>query len=136
MSIRIREIDHVVLYASDLDASLAFWCGAMGCEEERRVESIGLVQLRAGSSLVDLLDAASSDRPTPPGDDADDGRNMDHVCFRIHPWDEDAIRAHLERHGVTAGETKMRYGAEGNGPSIYLHDPDGNLVELKGPPAE
>src|SRR5204862_293517 len=52
-----------------------------------------------------------------------------------YPCDEPAIRAHLRQHGVEAGPVEPRYGAEGEGPSIYLSDPEGNVVELKGPPA-
>jgi glyoxylase I family protein len=63
-----------------------------------------------------------------------EGRNLDHFCFRIEPWDEPAIRARLRQHGIPAAETAMRYGAEGMGPSIYIADPEGNTVELKGPP--
>jgi catechol 2,3-dioxygenase-like lactoylglutathione lyase family enzyme len=66
----------------------------------------------------------------PPGAE---GRNVDHVCFRVEPFDEEAIRAHLASHGVAAGATAQRVGAEGIGPSIYVEDPDGNVIELKGP---
>jgi extradiol dioxygenase family protein len=60
---------------------------------------------------------------------------MDHVCFRVEPFDAAAIRAHLGRCGVAAGPVESRFGAEGEGPSIYLKDPEGNALELKGPPA-
>lgn len=100
-----------------------FYCEVLGMRVERRVERIGLVQLRAGRSLLDIVRGE-------PGS----GRNLDHFCLRIDPFDEDAIRAHLERHGVSAGSTETRYGAEGGGPSIYIEDPDANVVELKGPP--
>ncbi len=82
------------------------------------------MQLRAGRSLIDLIEAPEKDR---------EGANMDHFALRIEPFDEAAIRAHLEAHGIEAGELKTRYGAEGNGPSLYIEDPDGNHVELKGP---
>ena len=129
MSINLLGIDHVVLRVADLPRALAFYCQVLGCVEERRVESIGLVQLRAGRSLIDLLDASASPPPR-----AAAARDMDHFCLRVEPFDEAALRAHLRRHGVEAGETATRYGAEGEGPSIYLQDPDGNCVELKGPP--
>jgi len=136
MSFRIREIDHVVLRVRDMDRALAFYCTVLGCAEERRLDEEGLVQLRAGRSLIDLVDMEGSigrGGGAPPGDE---GRNMDHLCLRIEPWDEPALRAHLEHHGVEAGETRRRYGAEGSGPSIYIRDPDRNTVELKGPPEE
>lgn len=132
--IRIREIDHVVLRVADLERSLAFYRDALGCPVERRAEAIGLVQLRAGRSLIDLvplsgpLGAAGGRGPEAQG------RNVDHVCLRVDPWDEAALRAHLARSGIVAGDTARRIGAEGAGPSIYVTDPDGNTIELKGPP--
>jgi glyoxylase I family protein len=59
---------------------------------------------------------------------------MDHLCLRVAPFDRDAVVAHLQAHGVRVGEFGSRYGAQGEGPSQYLFDPEGNLVELKGPP--
>ncbi|HWW05847.1 VOC family protein [Collimonas sp.] len=132
--IRIREIDHLVLRVIDLDQMLRFYCEALGCTVERRVDSIGLVQLRAGSALLDLVPVdgkLGSAGGAPPGKE---GRNLDHFCFRVEPFDEAEIRAHLAAHGVTAGELASRNGAEGEGPSIYVTDPEGNVVELKGPP--
>ena len=122
--ISIRGLDHVVLRVRQLEPMLQFYCNVLGCREERRVESIGLVQLRAGNSLLDLV-------PAPR-----DGVNMDHFCLRIEVFDEAAIRSHLQAHGIRAGAVAMRYGAEGHGPSLYLEDPEGNVVELKGPPAD
>ena len=58
---------------------------------------------------------------------------MDHFCLRVEPFDQDAIVAHLAAHGVTVGEIARRFGAEGNGVSIYVTDPEGNVIELKGP---
>lgn len=130
----IRDIDHVVLRVVDLPAMLAFYCDVLGCVVERRVDDLGLVQLRAGRSLIDLVPV---DSPlgrvggAPPGRG---GRNMDHFCVRVEPFDERAIRRHLASHGVDAGPTEARYGAEGQGPSIYISDPEENVVELKGPP--
>ena len=125
MSVRILGIDHVVLRVADMDRALKFYCDVLGCREERRVEGIGLVQLRAGQSLIDLIKA--------DGPSAEAGRNMDHFALRIETFDEAALGAHLESHGVEVGETVERYGAEGTGPSVYIRDPDGNTVELKGP---
>ena len=64
-----------------------------------------------------------------------EGRNVDHFCLRLERFDESALRAHLRDHGIDPGETVQRYGAEGDGPSIYIKDPDGNTFELKAPPA-
>ena len=128
-------IDHVVLRVRSLQRALRFYCEALGCREERRIEPLGLVQLRAGTSLIDLVDAEGAlgrlGGP-PPGEV---GRNLDHVALRIAAFDETALRAHLEAHGVAPGDVGIRYGAEGNGPSLYIRDPDGNVIELKGPPS-
>lgn len=132
--IQIREIDHLVLRIVDLDKMLAFYCGVLGCTVERRRDDIGLIQLRAGRALIDLVPVGGKLGDmggAPPGDE---GRNLDHVCFRVDPFDEAVIRMHLAARGVIAGATEQRFGAEGEGPSIYLHDPEGNMVELKGPP--
>lgn len=132
--INICEIDHIVLRVIDLDRMLRFYCDVLGCTVERQQDAIGLVQLRAGRSLVDLVPV---DGPlgkaggAPPGKEA---RNVDHFCFRVEPFDEAAIRSHLAAHPVEAGPTARRHGAEGEGPSIYISDPEGNVVELKGPP--
>ncbi len=132
---KIREIDHIVLRVSDLQGMLAFYCDALGCTVERRQDEIGLVQLRAGRSLVDLVPVAGKLGRAGGAAPGVEGRNLDHVCFRIEPFDEAVMRAHLAAKGVAAGETVARNGAEGEGPSIYIHDPEGNMVELKGPPS-
>jgi len=132
--IRVREIDHLVLRVVDLTAMLRFYCDVIGCAVERRQDEIGLVQLRAGRSLIDLVPVdgvLGRQGGRPPGAE---GRNLDHLCLRVEPFDADAIRAHLEGAGVEAGAVASRYGAEGEGPSIYVSDPEGNTVELKGPP--
>lgn len=126
-AIRIREIDHVVVRVRDMARALGFYCDVLGCVEERRVEKIGLVQLRAGRSLIDLVDAADEPPAGVP--------NVDHFALRLDDFDARAITDHLEAHGIEAGKVETRYGAEGEGPSIYVTDPDGNTVELKGPPA-
>ncbi|HEX7124433.1 MAG TPA: VOC family protein [Thermodesulfobacteriota bacterium] len=132
--IRIREIDHLVLRVRDLDRMLAFYRDILGCTVERRQDEIGLVQLRAGRSLIDLVpvDGVLGRRGgAPPGRE---GRNLDHLCLKVEPFDAEAIRTYLAARGVAAGEVASRYGAEGEGPSIYVADPEGNTVELKGPP--
>ncbi len=126
MAFRIKNLDHVVLHVADLDRAIRFYSDVLGCTLERRVTAIDLVQLRAGASMIDLV-------PAKAGSDAG-GRNMDHLALRIEPFDEPSLRAHLKQHGVEAGEVVSRYGAEGDGPSLYIKDPDGNTVELKGPP--
>jgi glyoxylase I family protein len=133
--IRIREIDHLVLRVVDLDRMLHFYCDVLGCPIERRQDSIGLVQLRAGRSLVDLVPVDGELGSAGGAAPGIEGRNVDHFCFRVEPFDEAGIRRVFEAHGVVAGSTESRYGAEGLGPSIYVTDPEGNVVELKGPPS-
>ncbi len=129
----LKQIDHVVLRIRDLEKSLAFYCGVIGCTMEKRQEEIGLIQVRAGSSLIDLIPI---DRPLGKLGGAGpekERRNVDHFALQIVPFDEAAIRAHLAKAGLEIADSGQRYGAEGTGPSIYLRDPDGNTVELKGP---
>ena len=130
----VAQIDHVVLRVRDVAAMQAFYRDVLGCAEERRQDAIGLVQLRAGRSLIDLVDVAGKLGRMGGAAPGAEGRNMDHLCLRVEPFDRDAILAHLAAHGVRVGEFGARYGAEGEGPSQYLYDPEGNVVELKGPP--
>jgi catechol 2,3-dioxygenase-like lactoylglutathione lyase family enzyme len=130
--IRIREIDHVVLRVRDVEHAMAFY-RALGCTLERVQERIGLWQLRAGRSLIDLVPVDGELGRAGGAAPGREGRNVDHVCLRVEPWDDAAIRGELARHGVTAEPTKVRFGAEGAGPSIYVTDPDGNTIELRGP---
>lgn len=132
--ISIREIDHLVLRVKDLGVMLEFYCQVLGCTVERRQDELGLVQLRAGRSLVDLVPVAGKLGRAGGAAPGMEGKNLDHFCVRIEPFDEQAIRAYLSAFGVSVGEVATRYGAEGEGPSIYLSDPEGNTVELKGPP--
>ena len=131
--IGVREIDHVVLRVSDVTAMLAFYGGVLGCPVERRQDDIGLIQLRAGRSLIDLVPVDGTLGRAGGAAPGKEGRNLDHFCLRVEPFDENAIRARLQAHGIDAGPLASRYGAEGEGPSLYLSDPEGNVVELKGP---
>ncbi len=131
-----KGLDHLVLRTNKLQELIRFYEDVLGCKVERAVDTIGLYQLRAGASLIDIVDTDGEigKRGGPPPGNA--GLNLDHYCLRIEPWDEGAIRKHLEEHGVDAPDTSSRYGADGTGPSIYIRDPEGNTVELKGPPEE
>jgi catechol 2,3-dioxygenase-like lactoylglutathione lyase family enzyme len=131
--IHIREIDHLVLRVVDLDAMLQFYCGALGCSIERRDDDIGLVQLRAGRSLIDLVPVSGRLGQAGGAAPGCEGRNLDHFCLRVEPFDEPAIRAGLSRLGIAVGPLATRNGAQGEGPSLYISDPEGNTVELKGP---
>ena len=131
-----KGLDHLVLRTNKLQQVIRFYEDVLGCKVERKVDTIGLYQLRAGASLIDIVDTDGElgKRGGPPPGDG--GLNLDHYCLRIEPWDEGAIRKHLEENGVKAPKTSSRYGADGTGPSIYIWDPEGNTVELKGPPEE
>ena len=129
----IREIDHVVLRVRDIDAMRRFYCDVLGATHVAYRPEFGMSHLRAGTSMIDLV---AVDGPlgrkggAAPGPE---GRNMDHLCLRVEPFDQDAIVAYLKGHGIAVGDILRRFGAEGTGISIYLTDPEGNMVELKGP---
>jgi glyoxylase I family protein len=131
---KLGALDHVVLRVPDMAQALGFYRDVLGAEIERRLDRLGMVQLRVGASLIDLVDlngdwlkAAGAKAFAP------DAVNVDHICIRIEPFDEVAIEAYLRAHGVAIGERGIRYGAQGDGPSIYIRDPFGTTVELKGP---
>lgn len=133
---QILGLDHVVLRVMDLERAKHFYCDVLGCTVDRFREDLGLLQLRAGRSLIDLVDVNGTlgvRGGTAPQINAP---NMDHFCLRIEPFEEASIRDHLKAHDIEIGESGMRYGADGNGPSLYIKDPDGNAVELKGPPED
>lgn len=124
MTFKVERIDHVVLRVRDLPGMVRFYEQALGFREERRIERLNLVQMRAGASMLDLVRSETQSSVV---------ANMDHLCFRIEPFDRDAIVTQLAPFGISVGETVERYGAEGNGPSVYFRDPEGNQIELKGP---
>jgi len=132
--IKIREIDHIVLRVIDLEKMIRFYTEVLGCTIERRQDEIGLIQLRAGRSLLDLVPIDSPLGKMGGAAPDPQRRNLDHFCVRVEPFNEAEIMRHLTACKVEAGEVQSRYGAEGEGPSIYIADPEGNTVELKGPP--
>lgn len=132
--INIRELDHVVLRASDVDKMLSFYCDVLGCTLEKTQIDFGLYQLRAGACLIDIVNVSGTLGRLGGAAPGVEGRNMDHFCLRIEPFEESDIRAHLARFNIHPEPAQSRYGAEGSGPSIYLTDPENNVIELKGPP--
>ncbi|HET7757712.1 MAG TPA: VOC family protein [Steroidobacteraceae bacterium] len=128
---KVTGIDHIVLRVRDLPRALAFYRDVLGCTLEREQRELGLTQLRAGRSLIDLVtaDGPLGARAAPAGGS---GPNLEHFCLSLAPFDERSLTAHLASHGVAAGEAAARYGAEGEGRSLYIEDPEGNRVELKG----
>lgn len=125
--------DHIVLRVVDKDRMIAFYRDVLGCPVDWDRPELGLTHIRVGTSLIDLI---TVDGPLgklggeAPGDQ---GRNLDHFALAIRPFDEAAIRAHLAAHDVAIALEGERYGAEGEGMSLYVLDPEGNMVELKGP---
>ena len=114
-------IDHLVLRVTDIDRMRKFYCEVLGAQHVAWRPELGMSHLRVGAAMIDLVKGERS------------GLNMDHFCLRVDPFDQAAIVAHLKKHGVAVGKIRDRFGAEGNGISIYLTDPEGNTVELKGP---
>ncbi len=128
MGLKIAEIDHVVLRCRDQARALDFYTRILGLKEERRVDRIGLIQLRAGTSMLDLV-PASDPR-------SESGLNVDHFCLGIEAADlNEAVRYLRENDVEVLGEPAARYGARGMGTSIYVHDTEGNVVELKQMPS-
>ena len=132
MTLKVRGLDHLVLRVRDMAAMERFYCDVLGLSVERRQERIGLVQLRAGAQLVDLVDAGGMLGQAGGAAPGAEGRNLDHFCLNLDDFDLAAVEAHLKAHGVTPGESGIRYGAGGQGVSIYLTDPEGNGLELRG----
>ena len=131
---RLKSLDHVVLRVTDVERCLVFYETVLGCTVEQARVDIGLYQLRAGDSIIDLADVAgpvgSEGGPAPEAT----GHNMDHFCVRVEPFDEDQLRRHFASHGVEAGPVLNNWGGDGRGPSLYIKDPEGNGIEVKGPP--
>ena len=128
----IKGLDHVVFRTSQLEKMQHFYCDILGCPIERELPpEIGLVQLRAGNALIDIvpvdseLGRAGGDAPS------QNGRNVEHVCLQVADLNEQQVRAYLHTHGIECSEFAERYGAQGFGRSTYIQDPEGNIIELK-----
>ena len=129
---RIAGLDHVVLRCARFDATMTFYVDVLGCALERELPELGLHQLRAGAALIDLVPVGSRLGGTEPPDP--ERANMAHFCLRIDDPDWDALTRHLRGHGIEFEPPDTRYGADGHGLSVYVTDPEGNVVELKGGP--
>jgi glyoxylase I family protein len=122
--LKVAELDHVVLRCRNLEQALDFYIRILGLTEERRIAQIGLVQLRAGRSMVDLVPAKAGR--------TEEALNLDHFCLGVEVHDLNAAAVYLRARGVEVmGEPADRYGARGMGKSIYVRDPEGNIIELK-----
>lgn len=130
--IKPKAIDHIVLRTEQYQALVDFYCEVIGCVVERVLpEEIGLTQLRAGSSLIDIVNVnaelGKAGGPAPQST----GNNLDHFCLQIEQFDERELTAYLQGKGVEVGEFEERYGAQGMGRSLYLKDISGNNIELR-----
>jgi catechol 2,3-dioxygenase-like lactoylglutathione lyase family enzyme len=134
--LKIRHIDHLVLRVTDIKVMLDFYVGVLGCTLERSRDELGLYQVRAGNSLIDFVPVDGQLGRLGGAAPGKEGRNLDHFCLRIDSFDAEGIVCYLTSKGIEAGAVESRYGAEGDGPSIYVNDPEGNVVELKGEPWE
>lgn len=120
--VRAVALDHIVLNVADVERSLAFYTEELGLapihvEEWRRGERFfPSVRINEGS-ILDLVVLPRT------------GDNVDHFCMVVEPMDFDALRA-SGRFEVEEGPA-IRFGARGDGTSIYIRDPDQNLVELR-----
>jgi glyoxylase I family protein len=132
MALKVRGLDHLVLRVKDPAVMERFYVEVLGLTVERRSETIGLLQLRAGAQLVDLVAVDGMLGKQGGAAPAAEGRNLDHFCLNLDGFDLAAVVAHLEAHGVAVGESGRRYGAGGFGVSVYLTDPEGNGLELRG----
>ena len=130
----VERIDHLVFRVIDLERSAAFYGSALGCEVVRRRDDLGLIHIRAGASMIDLISIDGKLGRSGGASPAQGGRNVDHLCLRIEPFVEEELTRHLARHGVVPhAKASVNFGAEGEGLSLYFDDPDGNVIELKGP---
>lgn len=127
----LQTIDHVVIRAVNAAELVAFYVNAIGCKLAWDRPDLGLTHLEAGDAMVDIIsiDGALGSKGVSPAEGP--GRNVDHVCLRIAPFDYDALRVHFETFGIAIDPPQPRFGAQGRGLSIYLTDPEGNGIEFK-----
>lgn len=133
--ISVSGFDHIVLRVQDKERMLAFYAGVLGLAIDRDRPELGLTHIRVGAQMIDLVTVDGPLGRLGGAGPGEEGRNLDHVCLQVRPFDEAAIRAHLSAHGVEIVDEGQRYGADGMGLSLYVRDPEGNTVELKGPGA-
>lgn len=129
--IEIQALDHLVLRANDAPTLIEFYQNILGCQLERQLPELGLSQLRAGNALIDIVAVDSSLGKQGGAGPKDEAKNLDHFCLTIATVDKQSLLDFLDSHQVVHGDYETRYGSEGYGESVYLNDPEGNIVELK-----
>ena len=130
--IEITGLDHIVLRTSNMEQMLHFYSTILGCPVERELSpEFGLIQLRAGNALIDLVAVDSELGRMGGGPPREGENNMDHFCLQIEAQPEEEISSYLSSHGIEVAPFERRYGAQGYGNSVYLRDPDGNTLELR-----
>src|SRR5260370_28495458 len=122
-AIAIAALDHVVLRVADLDRAKAFYSAALGGPVEKWQPELGLLQLRAGAALIDLVPLDGKLGREGGAGPGVEGHNLDHFCLRLERFDEAALRAHLAAHGVECGEVVQRYGARATVPRSTSRTP-------------
>lgn len=133
--IAVNGFDHIVLRVRDRERMLGFYCDVLGLSVDRDRPELGLTHVRAGPQMIDLVTLDGPLGKLGGEGPGAEGRNLDHFALQVRPFDEAAIREHLAAHGVEVVDAGQRYGADGDGFSLYIRDPEGNTVELKGPSA-
>ncbi|MEP6623967.1 MAG: VOC family protein [Acidimicrobiia bacterium] len=121
-AVRVTGLDHVVVMVADPERALDFYCGLLGGIPERvdewRRGDVFFPSVRIDrTTIIDLFPAAP------------EGKNMDHLCLVVEYVDLQAV-ADSGRFGIIDGPVE-RFGAQGLGESLYVRDPDGNVVELR-----
>ena len=129
--VKITEMDHIVLRNKDVETSLRFYVEVLGLKPER-VEQWRAGEVRFPSARLNddtIIDFFGSDQE-PTGKDG--AKNQDHFCMVIEPTDMEELKSKFEALGVgiQAGPGK-RWGSHGDGISLYVYDPDDNVVELR-----
>ena len=130
-------LDHLVLRTQNIEGMREFYLG-LGCTVVRDLtETIGLLQLRLGASMLDLVDVRGRLGQFGGAAPGRTGRNLDHFAVRVEPFDLDRILDFCRRLEITATPaSQLLLGADGYGQAVYIEDPEGNRIELKGPPQD
>ena len=121
----IKALDHIALRVQNVEAALSFYAGLLGLPTERvelwRDNQVPFPSVRLNrDTLIDLMEGVSA------------GSDLDHYCLVIEATDMVALKARFEAVGVVVQEgPATRWGAHGEGTSLYVLDPDGHVVELR-----